>query len=205
MGSAAEKLRLTSSGRDAKTGKFWAGVFAEYIGTMMFLLVAIGSILFQGDTAEDIHIALGVGLSLATSIWVTGAASGGHLNPAVSFAMLLMRKISLLKFFTYVLMQCFGAITGVAILRGVTPTGRYGTFGTTTVNEAQGVSLAQGLGTEVMITFMLVLTVFASCDGDRSDLKGSAPLSIGLAVSVGHLFAVSSVFISFLSDISIIP
>lgn len=189
MGSAAERLRLASSARDARSGKFWAGVLAEYVGTMMFLLIAMGSIILQGNTAEDIHIALGVGLALAASIWVTGAASGGHLNPAVSFAMLLMRKISLLKFVTYALMQCFGAITGVAILRGVTPAARFGTFGTTVVNEMGGVTIGQGFGTEIMITFMLVLTVFACCDGDRTDLKGSAPLAIGLSVTIGHLFA----------------
>ncbi|XP_064640410.1 aquaporin-5-like [Lineus longissimus] len=192
MGSAVEKLRIASSIKDAKTGKFWAGVFAEYIGMMMFLLIGIGSILFMGESSSGLHIALGVGLALATSIWITGNVSGGHLNPAVSFAMLLMRKISLLKFLMYVVMQCFGAATGVAILRGLTPSAHYGTFGTTTINEERGVTVGQGFGTEVMITFMLVLTVFACCDGKRMDLKGSAPLAIGLSVVIGHLFALHS-------------
>merc|ERR1711963_593220 len=34
------------------------------------------------------------------------------------------------------------------------------------------------------------LTVFAACDGKRRDLKGSAPLAIGLSVAMCHLVAV---------------
>jgi aquaporin-4 len=51
--------------------------------------------------------------------------------------------------------------------------------------------VGRAFGVEFMITFVLVFTVFASCDGKRNDLKGSAPLTIGLSVTMCHLFAVS--------------
>lgn len=54
------------------------------------------------------------------------------------------------------------------------------------------VSVGHGLLVELLITFQLVFTVFATCDPKRSDLGGSAGLAIGLAVAVGHFFAVSS-------------
>ena len=54
------------------------------------------------------------------------------------------------------------------------------------------ISAFQGFGVEFFITFVLVFTVFASCDKKRTDLRGSAPLLIGLSVTVCHLFAVSS-------------
>lgn len=45
---------------------------------------------------------------------------------------------------------------------------------------------------ELLITFELVFTVFATCDPKRTDLGGSAGLAIGFAVAIGHLFAVST-------------
>lgn len=56
-----------------------------------------------------------------------------------------------------------------------------------------GVSVGQGLGIELLITFVLVFTVFATCDGSRSDLNGSGPLAIGLSVSMCHLAFVSKI------------
>lgn len=53
------------------------------------------------------------------------------------------------------------------------------------------ISVGHALVVEILITFELVFTVFATCDNKRNDLKGSASLAIGIAVVIGHLFAVS--------------
>jgi glycerol uptake facilitator-like aquaporin len=50
---------------------------------------------------------------------------------------------------------------------------------------------SQAFFIEMLITAVLVFTVFASCDGKRTDLNGSTPLTIGFSVTVCHLFAVS--------------
>ena len=50
---------------------------------------------------------------------------------------------------------------------------------------------AQGYFIEMIVTFILMMTVFACVDSKRKDLSGSFPLTIGLAVTVGALFAVS--------------
>lgn len=57
------------------------------------------------------------------------------------------------------------------------------------VNEE--ISTGHAIVIELIITFELVFTVFATCDPKRNDLKGSAALAIGLSVCIGHLFAVS--------------
>ena len=60
------------------------------------------------------------------------------------------------------------------------------------------ISLAQnyfmiliGFLIEFVVTFVLVLTVYAAAADEENDVKGSPPLAIGLAITIGHLFAVS--------------
>ena len=59
-----------------------------------------------------------------------------------------------------------------------------------------GVTAGQGFGIELLITFVLVITVFATCDGSRNDLNGSGPLAIGLSVTMCHLGFVSITILS---------
>ena len=77
----------------------------------------------------------------------------------------------------------FQAITGDA---GIGNVGAMVTKGTLTAG--------QGFGQEFLISFGLVLVVYAAaCDEiNAANVKGSAPLAIGLAIAIGHLFAVSN-------------
>lgn len=53
----------------------------------------------------------------------------GHLNPAVTFAMLLARRISLVRAFLYILCQMAGAILGSALVLAVDPQGHKAALG----------------------------------------------------------------------------
>lgn len=176
------------------TKDFWRAVSGEYLATLIFVLLGVGSTINWNAGKENpppadlVLISLCFGLSIATMVQCFGHISGGHINPAVTAAMVVTRKLSLAKALFYVVAQCLGAITGAGILFMVTPASVRGSFGVNNVNA--DISLGHGLLVEIIITFELVFTVFATCDPKRTDLSGSAALAIGLAVAIGHLFAI---------------
>src|SRR6218665_141938 len=183
---------MASSLNDLKDPFFYRGVVAEALGTLFLVFLGCGACIgkdWANYTPTQVHISLCFGLAVATVVWCIGHVSGGHINPAVTVGMLVARKISLLRAVFFVMAQCMGALGGSAILKVLTPVDVQGNLGMTTVDET--LTVEQGFGVELMITFLLVFTVFASCDSNRSDLNGSAPLAIGLSVALCHLFAVS--------------
>ncbi|CAJ1064692.1 aquaporin-4-like [Xyrichtys novacula] len=176
------------------TQEFWRCVGAEFFAMLLFILLTLGSTINWGAVEEVPHppdvllISLCFGLSIATMVQCFSHISGAHMNPAVTAAMVVTKKLSLAKAFFYLLSQCVGAIVGAAILFGITPASFRGSMGVTMVHES--VSVGNALVVEFFITFQLVFTVFATCDHKRNDLKGSSALAIGLSVCTGHLFAI---------------
>uniref|UniRef100_A0A8C7DNA4 Aquaporin-4 n=1 Tax=Oncorhynchus kisutch TaxID=8019 RepID=A0A8C7DNA4_ONCKI len=154
------------------TKDFWRAVSAEYLASLIFVLLSLDLVL----------ISLCFGLTIATMVQCFGHISVSHVNPAVT------RKLSLAKGVFYLAAQCLGAITGAGLLYLVTPVSVRGGLGVTLVRHI--LNMGQALLVELLITFELVFTVFPTCDPKRSDLNGSAGLAIGVAVAVGHLFAI---------------
>ncbi|XP_036374907.1 aquaporin-4-like [Megalops cyprinoides] len=176
------------------TKTFWRAVSGEFLATLIFVLLSLGSTINwaageeKPPPADLVLISLCFGLSIATMVQCFGHISGGHINPAVTAAMVCTRKLSLAKAVFYLAAQCLGAVAGAGLLYLATPTTVRGGLGVTSVNSS--ISLGQAFMVELLITFELVFTVFATCDPKRGDLTGSAALAIGFAVSIGHMFAI---------------
>ncbi len=73
-------------------------------------------------------------------------------------------------------------------------------IGLTLLNPS--ISPMQGIFVEVLITFVLIITIFACVDAHRKDLGGSFPLTIGFAVTVGALMGVGFCYCLFLKILS---
>lgn len=91
---------------------------AEAIGTLILVIGGVGSVncAVAVGTHQDLwHSAIMWGFSLALGIYCTASVSGGHLNPAVSFALAVCRKFSWWKVGWYSLAQLVGAMLGATI------------------------------------------------------------------------------------------
>lgn len=124
------------------TKSFWRAVSGEFVATLIFVLLGVGSTINwaagqeKPPPADLVLISLCFGLSIATMVQCFGHISGGHINPAVTAAMVVTRKLSLAKAVFYVVAQCLGAVTGAGILYLVTPAAVRGSFGVTVVTLA---------------------------------------------------------------------
>ena len=65
-----------------------------------------------------LQIAFTFGLMICVLVQMFGHVSGGHINPAVSIAMVVAWKISPLRAILYVIVQCCGGMLGSLILKG---------------------------------------------------------------------------------------
>lgn len=175
----------TTSQRDIRSPSLYRAMVAEILGTMFLVLVSCGACT---GNANVVQISLAFGLSVATMVWAIANVSGGHINPCVTIGFLVTRRISIVRGVFYFVSQLVGGIAGAGILKALTPEQYRKTLGATVL--ADGVTAGQGFGIELLITFVLVFTVFATCDGGRKDLNGSGPLAIGLSVAMCHLWAV---------------
>ncbi|MFZ5431356.1 MAG: MIP/aquaporin family protein [Bacteroidota bacterium] len=184
-------------------------LLGEFLGTFLLVLFGCGSVavtvLFSSHQGlMQVALAWGIGVSLA--IYVTRHLSCAHLNPAVSIAMVISRRMSAVKLPVYLAGQFLGAFTGglfvyalfyssindfeaaYQIIRGsadsVQTAKMFGEYYFNPVSET-GISMLQAVFAEALGTFLLVLLIFSlteGCNVGRPD-HTLAPLFIGLSVT----------------------
>lgn len=79
--------------------------------------------------------------------------------------------------------------------QSLTPLKYQEAVGVTSLHES--LTPAQGFGLEFFTTFSLVIVVLGVTDPHRTDVKGSAPLAIGLTVATGIFVTVNSLPINY--------
>jgi MIP family channel proteins len=113
----------------------------------------------------------------------TAGISGGHLNPAVTFGLMLADKIDLKGAIAYWIAQLAGATAAGFLL--IELLGRQAVVdGTPTLGKE--VTLGHGILIEAVLTFFLVFVVFGSAVDSRAPKIGG--LAIGLTVALDILF-----------------
>ena len=135
---------------------------AELVGTAVLMLGGLGAIVLGDSTIGVLGIALGFGLALLAMMYVIGPVSGCHLNPAVTLALFLARRVSGRHALYAVIGQVLGAVIGAALVLGIA-SGRdgfeRGTFGANGWDRDGFSGLGSTIVTEIVFTALLVLVM----------------------------------------------
>jgi aquaporin PIP len=175
---------------------FYRAGIAEFMATFLFLYISVLTVMGVSKSQSKCGtvgiqgIAWSFGGMIFVLVYCTAGISGGHINPAVTFGLFLARKLSLPRALFYMAMQCLGAVCGAGVVKGFQQTLYMGNGGgANAVNP--GYTKGDGLGAEIVGTFVLVYTVFSATDAKRSARDSHvpilAPLPIGFAVFLVHL------------------
>lgn len=166
---------------------------AEFLGTMFFVIVGVGSVMAVGgasDTGALVAIALAHGIGILVAVAWTANLSGGHINPAVTLAMIATNNIKMALGVAYIVAQLAGAALGALLVKLYMPNVLEGNppyLGSHSIT--QGMATAEGLLLEIILTAFLVLVIFNTAVS-RKGWGLNAPIAIGLAIAAIHLVAV---------------
>lgn len=153
-------------------------LIAEFVGTFILIFIGAGAGELSGSL---VAVAFAHGFVILTLAYSYGDISGLHINPAVTIGLLAGRRIDPTSAVGYIVAQILGGIVGAAALFFVV--GSPETLGAT--NLAPGITPVQGLVLEIILTFLLVNTIYhAAVSGKAGNM---APVAIGLTLVLAIL------------------
>ncbi|CAK7356361.1 unnamed protein product [Dovyalis caffra] len=166
---------------------------SEFIATLLFVFAGVGSAIAYNKLTTDaaldppglVAVAVAHAFALFVGVSVAANISGGHLNPAVTFGLAIGGNITILTGLLYWIAQCLGSIVACLLLKVVTSAESVPTHGV-----ASGMNAIEGVVMEIVITFALVYTVYATAaDPKKGPIGIIAPIAIGFIVGANILAA----------------
>ena len=172
---------------------------AEFIGTFALVLIGCGAAVIggmgTGATSIDIlGIATAFGLAIVAMAYGIGQVSGCHINPAVSFGVLVAGRMTTADFISYVIAQVLGAIAGAAVLYLILSGKASGWSGSLGQNGWGPGYLGEYNATaafvyEVAGTFLFLVCILGVTQ--KGAPVGLAGLAIGLTLVAIHLLGIN--------------
>jgi aquaporin Z len=172
-------------------------VGAEFLGTFWLVLGGCGSAVLSAAFPHVgiglLGVALAFGLTVLTMAFAIGHISGCHLNPAVTFGLVVGGRFRAADLPAYVIAQLLGATVAAAVLYLIA-SGKAGfELGNGLANNGYGehspggYSLEAAFITETVMTFMFLTVILGATDARAP--SGFAPIAIGLCLTLIHLIS----------------
>ncbi len=167
-------------------------LLAEFIGTFALIFFGAGSIcadqyLHGAGGAGLLGIALAHGLAIGIMVSALGHVSGGHFNPAVTIGFWVTKRINTLDVIGYWAAQLVGAIAAAYVLKAIVPDAAWRAVALGTPALARDFRVLDGMILEGVMTFFLVLVVFATAVDEKGAWRAISGFGIGLTITMGIL------------------
>lgn len=179
-------------------------LISEFVGTMLLVFFGCGTAVAINTYATNsfgaaipfnlVAISLAFGLILMALIYTIGSVSGCHINPAVSIAMAIDKRMSVLDCIEYIVVQILGGIVGAEILGLIF--GSYTNLGAngfgelsalqTITNGTMQVTALVAFTMEAILTFVFVLVVLSATAKENKN----AGIPIGLTLTLVHIMGI---------------
>ncbi|XP_063051088.1 aquaporin-3-like [Engraulis encrasicolus] len=178
---------------------------AECLGTLILVMFGCGAVaqvqLSNGKFGIFLTINFAFGFAAMLGILVCGQVSGGHLNPAVTFALCLMGRERWRKFPVYFLAQTIGSFLGAAIIFGLyydalwdfagkvpdqlLVVGEKATAGIFATYPGKHLEIVNGFFDQTIGTAALIVCILAIVDPHNNAIpRGLEAFTVGFAVLV---------------------
>jgi len=174
----------------------WRRLFSEAWGTFLLVLAAAGAGVVGALTGKvsSAFAAIAPGLTVMSVIYFMGTVSGAHLNPAVTIAFASRRNFPWRRVPGYLVAQLVGAILAAGFLAALF--GKTGKLGATIPGD--GISSAQALAIEIVLTAGLVNTILGTASGARN-------IGTNGAIAIGGYIALAGLWVAPISGASMNP
>ena len=186
--------------------KLFKKFIAELIGTFGLVIFGCGVAVLLGLWGTDnqnlvinnLVIALSFGLAIVCMAYSVGNVSGCHINPAVSFGVLIFnyfkpkdkRTFSFVEFLIYVIAQIAGAFLAVLVLWAIFGKSNYGANQASDFlkNLSKDYYLIYAFAIETLLSAVFVFTVLGVTSQEKSERR--AGIVIGLTLTLVHIFGI---------------
>jgi MIP family channel proteins len=165
----------------------WRHFAAEFIGTFALVFVGSATIITSpmlSQQAAVVNIAFAHGLILAIMVTATMRISG-HLNPAVTTAFLITRRIEPMMAALYWIAQFSGAIIAAYALKALYPEKIVAATALGGQSISIDIGLTQAIALEAIATFFLVFVIWGTAVDPKAPKVGG--FAIGLTLTAGIL------------------
>lgn len=177
--------------KSALGGNLMKKYLSELLGTFVLVFFGTGTAVMASLTSDNNVGIFGIafGLSVIAAAYAIDDISGGHLNPAISFAMFLDKKLSFKDFAIYSVFQTIGALLATTLIWAILKSFKTEIPFSYGANAPGDLTIWGAFLVEVILTFVFVFVVL-SVTKTKFIAPSLAVLVIGFTLTMVHLIGI---------------